>query len=370
MLYSKNINRVFIRFFILISAIGLLFTILISELLFHNFVSNNFIDLIQRTLNENNGYIPNEKIRLFSNNILYYSYFSMSISSIICLVFYVIFLVILSKKFIWPIKNLSKMVSKLTNNVYEEIDEKFPYEIDVLKEQFNNLSKKLKEQETLKKDIVLNVSHELKTPLTVIQGILEGSSDKIIQLDENNIQLMLNEIFMLKCLLNDMEDSVYNYKSSLCITAIDTAELVSDITNFFRNKCSLKEIKIYVSYNDLDTIFADKSKLIQVFNNIIENSIKYSPQGGSIHIKVYRSNQYQCISFKDTGYGIPPEDIPYIFERFYRGEKSRSRRTGGAGIGLSIVKNIIEAHAGLIDVESKLGEGTEIIIKIPYPVAS
>lgn len=121
-------------------------------------------------------------------------------------------------------------------------------------------------------------------------------------------------------------------------------------------------------YGEEETIFADKDKISQVIVNLLSNALKYTPEGGKVEVKVKGAEDITEISVKDTGNGIPADDLPYIFERFYRADKSRNRLTGGAGIGLTITKAIVEAHKGKIQVQSKVNEGTEFIISLPKQV--
>lgn len=126
--------------------------------------------------------------------------------------------------------------------------------------------------------------------------------------------------------------------------------------------------KILVVDGEEEIVFADKDKMSQVIVNLLSNALKYTPEGGKVEVNVKGAEDITEISIKDSGNGIPPEDLPYIFERFYRADKSRNRLTGGAGIGLTITKSIIEAHKGRIEVQSELEKGTEFTVSLPKNV--
>lgn len=126
--------------------------------------------------------------------------------------------------------------------------------------------------------------------------------------------------------------------------------------------------KILVVDGEEEIVFADKDKMSQVIVNLLSNALKYTPEGGKVEVNIKGAEDTTEISIKDSGNGIPPEDLPYIFERFYRADKSRNRLTGGAGIGLTITKSIIEAHKGRIEVQSELEKGTEFTVSLPKNV--
>jgi len=148
----------------------------------------------------------------------------------------------------------------------------------------------------------------------------------------------------------------------------DISNLLIRLLNNFESELAAKNIN--VDYNQQSVyLCADQDKMSQVFSNLLSNAIKYSDKGSKIYIHIFDSLKKVEIRVKDTGKGISEEDLPHIFERFYRADKSRNRETGGIGIGLTITKTIIEAHEGTIRAESKLGEGTEFIIVLPKKVS-
>jgi len=147
-------------------------------------------------------------------------------------------------------------------------------------------------------------------------------------------------------------------------TTFDIYELISNIMLNFQGQFQKKRVELLIE-GSRQEVCADKDKISQVMVNLISNGLKYTPQGGQVKIYVTSDNRSVKIIVEDNGYGIPPEDLPYIFERFYRADPSRNRQTGGSGIGLAIVKAIVEAHDGSVEVESTVNAGTKFIVTLP-----
>jgi signal transduction histidine kinase len=227
----------------------------------------------------------------------------------------------------------------------------------------NNLSDALEHKEQLRKQLTQDVAHELRTPLTSVQGTMEAMLDGIWAMDKERLTSCYDEIMRIKRLIGSIEDlsKVENENALLHKENFDLSNLLIRLLNNFESELTEKDISVDYDRQSV-YLYADQDKMSQVFNNLISNAIKYSNKGGKIQIHISDSHKKVEIRVKDTGKGISQENIPHIFERFYRVDKSRNRNTGGIGIGLTITKTIIEAHEGTIDVESKLGEGTEFII--------
>lgn len=239
-------------------------------------------------------------------------------------------------------------------------------EINTLMTTINNLGQSLEEQEKLRKRLTRDISHELRTPLTTLQSHMEALIDGVWELTPERIKSFHEETMRLNRLIGDLEKlSTYENKNIVLNKSIfNISEIISNIILNFEKDYMDKNIAI--TFNPKEVfIFADKDKISQVVINLMSNALKYSLNGGRVKIEVKEENASVVIYFNDTGIGISDEDIPYIFERFYRADKSRNRSTGGAGIGLTITKSIIEAHKGKISVQSKLNEGTEFMIILP-----
>ncbi|MBU8879674.1 PAS domain-containing protein [Bacillus sp. FJAT-29790] len=228
----------------------------------------------------------------------------------------------------------------------------------------------LKKLEQMRKDFVANVSHELKTPITSIKGFSETLLDGAMgdkQALEAFLKIILQESDRLQSLIQDLLDlsKIEQQGFSLSVQKFDIMVVLEEVIAIVGGKAAEKNISIKFK-KDKDTIFieGDINRLKQVFINLITNAILYTPSDGSINISLYESKSVISIKVKDTGIGIEKDEIPRIFERFYRVDKARSRYSGGTGLGLAIVKHLVEAHKGTITVESTVGKGTAFLINL------
>jgi signal transduction histidine kinase len=238
-------------------------------------------------------------------------------------------------------------------------------EIKRLSASVNELANTLEKQDKLKKRLTQDIAHELRTPLATLQSHMEAMIDGIWKADKERLISCQDEIIRLKGLVGELEKLAKYEGSSLVLKYVefDIYDLVKNIIKHYDIEFKNKSLKVNLTGYKTKVI-ADKNKINQVVLNILSNSIKYTNEFGNININIVNKNGSIELIFIDDGIGIPKEDLPYIFERFYRVDKSRSRLNGGYGIGLTIVKTIIEAHNGKISVE-RLKVGTKIFIKIP-----
>lgn len=280
----------------------------------------------------------------------------------LCILFLTFFT---SKKIISPIKKVSHIAKEIKENNYYNVEYSSDIlEINYLIDTINNLSNSLKNQETIRKRLLTDLSHELKTPITsmhghleaIIDGIWAPTQDRLISINQELIRIM-SLIEQLKN-LNNLEHDYIN-KSSINIKSL----IISIIHNMQAISLS-RNIKI--EYELVEVLgYVDGDKLSQVIINIISNAIKYSKENKKIFVYLYEENEFIVIKIKDEGFGIPKEDIDYIFERFYRVDKSRGKDRESIGVGLTISNIIIKEHGGTIDVKSVLEKGSEFIIRLP-----
>jgi two-component system, OmpR family, phosphate regulon sensor histidine kinase PhoR len=228
----------------------------------------------------------------------------------------------------------------------------------------------LKKLEQMRKDFVANVSHELKTPITSIKGFSETLLDGAMK-DEATLEaflrIILNESDRLQMLIEDLLDlsRIEQHGFHLNIEELDIVILLNEMITLLKGKAEGKNIVLHLAH-EASPIFVkgDYSRLKQVFINLLSNAITYTPTGGYVEIGVKENEEKVYIQIKDTGIGIEKEEIPRIFERFYRIDKARSRNSGGTGLGLAIVKHIVEAHKGTISVTSVKDKGTTFTISL------
>ncbi|MDQ0231011.1 two-component system histidine kinase PnpS [Metabacillus malikii] len=228
----------------------------------------------------------------------------------------------------------------------------------------------LKKLEQMRKDFVANVSHELKTPITSIKGfsetLLDGALNDI-ETAEYFLSIILKESDRLQTLVQDLLDlsKIEQQGFKLSIQKCDLKEILEDIHIILKSKAKEKEILLTFSIANDDLIVeGDIDRIKQIFINLINNALMYTPKDGAVHVEAKKQDGTVVITVSDNGIGIKTEEIPRIFERFYRVDRARSRNSGGTGLGLAIVKHLVEAHKGQINVQSKLGEGTSFIVSL------
>jgi two-component system, OmpR family, phosphate regulon sensor histidine kinase PhoR len=228
----------------------------------------------------------------------------------------------------------------------------------------------IKKLEQMRKDFLANVSHELKTPITSIKGFSETLLDGAMgdeQLCKNFLSIILKESDRMQRLIQDLLDlsKIEQQGFKLNKTKITMNELLHETTVLLKNKAEKRKVTLIVEQAETVQIKADEHRLQQVFINLISNAILYTPEDGQIVITLEERRNDVIVKVADTGIGICEEEIPRVFERFYRVDKARSRNSGGTGLGLAIVKHLVEAHHGTIELSSKVGEGTEFTVTFP-----
>ena len=235
---------------------------------------------------------------------------------------------------------------------------------------FHDISR-LRQLEEVRREFVANVSHELRTPLSIFHGYLENLLDDL-EMPRAEMQdilgIMRKHSLRLNALLEDLLTiaRLESRREKLELVEIRPAPFLEEILKDWRLKLAGRNISTLVeAAPDLPPLMADKFRMEQVLNNLLENAVKFTPEGGRINISVAAADSQMVIRVADTGVGIPPADLPHVFEQFYRVEKARSREAGGTGLGLSIVKHLVSLHGGSVEAESILGKGATIILRLP-----
>jgi heavy metal sensor kinase len=276
----------------------------------------------------------------------------------------------LAKKALKPVDQIRRAAVKISSmNLDERIDVKGRRdELSRLARTFNEMISRLKDAFQRINQFSIDVSHELKTPLT----ILKGETEVALRKDRDNEDYRrilfsnLEEIDRMSRIIDDLLllSKADLKEMKLNLEDIALRDLVADVCVDMKIFADNKDVKLDVKELEDVKLKGDELKLRRMLWNIVQNGIKYTPEGGKIEIMSYINNGFVCIDVKDNGSGIPESDIKYIFDRFYRGDKSRKRESG-SGLGLSISKWIAEAHQGVIEVKSKPLEGSLFTIKLP-----
>ncbi len=221
------------------------------------------------------------------------------------------------------------------------------------------MSASLRHTEQLRKRMVIDVAHELRTPLTNIKGYLEALADHVLVPTRETFQLLQEETLRLTSLVEDImrlarADAA---RADLHKVEIEAHRALAQMVDGYRRQFEARGITVKVDLKGRDVrLWADPEKFSQVVSNLLQNASRYTPEGGALSISIERMREEVLFVFSNTGGELEDHDLPFIFERFYRGEKSRSREYGGAGIGLAIVKELVEAHGGHVGAELVRGD--------------
>jgi signal transduction histidine kinase len=242
-------------------------------------------------------------------------------------------------------------------------------EFERLAKSFNRMVEELERSDQQRRNLTADVAHELRTPLHIIQGNLEGVLDDVYEPTEEHIQATLEETQQLSRLVEDLRTLSLAEAGQLPLVwePVDVAELLTDTHTSFSGQAEAAGIDLRVEIgDDLSTIMGDVGRLDQVLSNLIANAIRHTPAGGSITLKAEPIKDGIRIRVRDTGEGIPTDDLPHIFDRFWKGDQSRTRVSGvGSGLGLAIARQLVNAHGGTIRVESEVGQGTTFTVDLP-----
>lgn len=276
--------------------------------------------------------------------------------------------IIFAKKISVPVVSVTNITKEISNGNYnKKIDtNEDTTEIAQLVQAVNHMSYMLNEQENIRKRLTSDVAHELRTPVANVSANIEAMVEGALEPDNARLESCYNELLRITDIISDLEKlrQIENEKLVLERTSVDVKELCESVIQAFKAQLESKQISCTVNADHV-SLMADRNRLYQVMANLIYNAIKYTQNGGCINVDVVDNKDFVAISVKDNGIGINESDLPFIFERFYRTDKSRNRTTGGAGIGLAIVKAIVLAHGGEVSVESKESVGSTFKVVLP-----
>lgn len=239
-------------------------------------------------------------------------------------------------------------------------------ELSTLISSINNMAGALARQEQFRKQLTSDIAHELRTPLTAIHSHLEAMAEGLWEATPERLNGCVEEVKRLSSLIVDLDRlaKLEQEDLKLKVVEVDLLEVVQGVCGNFEKEADSKNVEISIE-GASSIILADKDRIYQVITNLLSNAIKYTPSGGQIRVQVKDEDVNAVVVLEDNGIGISQKDLPYIFERFYRTDQSRNRKTGGAGIGLTIAKSIVEAHNGRITVESSESTGSRFTVVLP-----
>ena len=287
---------------------------------------------------------------------------------LLALGFILLFTYLLTSWVLRPLLQITAITKKVADGNYSErVNVLSRYEGGQLADAFNHMAENLEMIERLRKNMVADIAHELRTPLTNLRGYLEGLSDDVIPPTPETFRMLEQEVLRLVNLVEDLQQLARAdaAKAFLDIRDLSLHELLRQILDLYRPNFLEKEIEVqWHLAPDSDKVTADRDKLLQAIRNLADNAWKYTPRRGAVTISAERNAGFIKVVFANSGSLIAAKDLPYLFERFFRADRSRSRDAGGAGIGLAIVKELIEAHGGMVGAESAAG-GTRVWFTLP-----
>lgn len=292
----------------------------------------------------------------------------LAVVGIISIVFAAIAGIILAGKISVPVKAATRAAKDIAQGNYNNRinTDICTMELSELGNAVNHMAESLDNKEMLRRRLTSDVAHELRTPVANVSSNIEAIIEGALEPTNERLSSCYNELERITGIITELEKlrQIEGENMILHIGHVDIYELAKEVKLIFENEMSKKNIRCDIIGEHID-VCVDKDKMSQVLNNLISNAVKYTDNYGNIQITVIQENENVVITVEDNGCGIDDNDIQYIFERFYRTDKSRNRSTGGAGIGLTITRAIVQLHGGTIHVESKKGVGSLFKVTIP-----
>lgn len=300
---------------------------------------------------------------IYAINMLY------AISFVLAVLVAVILSILLTKRLTKPIITIKNSTHHIARGNYEHVKavDSDIIEVKELGKSVQELARQLNEQEQLRKRLSNDISHELRSPIAVLRSQIEAIMDGVLEPTEERLGKLHDEILRVTKLINDLNELVVveSEHVTLTIEEVDMHTLLSELLDSFEPMLESKNIMLHRQLESKAIIKGDVDRLKQIFTNLLTNAYKYTNEHGEVRVRLYKTKDQVKITVKDSGIGMRQEELPYIFQRFYRSDHSRSRKTGGAGIGLSIVKELVKVHEGIIHVDSEIGKGSVFTLVFP-----
>ena len=277
---------------------------------------------------------------------------------------------LMSRRVLSPVRTLGTAAQKLgQGDLAQRVPTSVPGELGQLAHTFNTMAANLQEAEKRRRNLVADVAHELRTPLSNIQGYLEAVKDGLLQPNSATIDIIHQQVLHLVSLVEDLRVLALAESGSLRLDyqSVAPGELLEQTAEAFRARAGTKGVELVLDLpRQLPRVEMDRTRMAQVVGNLLENAILHSPEGSVVTISARAPDTETLrLAVTDQGRGIEPAELPQIFDRFYRVDPSRARATGGSGLGLTIAKQLVEAHQGAIGVESKVGNGSCFYVELP-----
>lgn len=268
-----------------------------------------------------------------------------------------------------PLRRLAGAARAVASgDLSQRVPEQGTLEVRQVARDFNEMTSSLQQAEQLRQNLMADVAHELRTPLSVLQGNLRAILDDVYPLDKQEVALLFDETRILGRLVEDLHELALAEAGQLQLhwREANVGALIAAALARFQPAAESREVTLGSQVADnLPTIQADPDRLAQILNNLLTNALRHSLTGGQVTILAEAKPDHLEIAVQDTGEGITPEDLEHVFDRFWRADRSRSRDSGGSGLGLAITRGLVEAHGGRIWAESAVGEGARFTFLLP-----
>ncbi|MFH1647761.1 MAG: ATP-binding protein [Chloroflexota bacterium] len=275
-----------------------------------------------------------------------------------------------TRQIVAPLRKVSEAARRVAAGDFtQKVDTRGTSELAELGGSFNVMAAALDRDRESRKNLVADIAHELRTPLSVLQGNVEAMQDGVLEASAENLSLLHQETLLLARLVEDLRTLSLAESGQLKFNsrATDLNELFSKVLEALRTRFESKNIRLELEAPDrLAPVRVDNLRTEQVIRNLLNNAFQYTLEGGKIVVRLTPDADGIEASIADSGPGIPPEHLPRVFDRFYRVDRSRARSTGGSGLGLAIVKQLVEAQGGSVWVTSRVGRGSTFFFYLPY----
>jgi two-component system, OmpR family, sensor histidine kinase BaeS len=270
-----------------------------------------------------------------------------------------------------PIEDLTHAAVKMSGgDLGQRVKVRGKDQVSTLGSAFNKMAASLQRVEQNRRAMTADIAHELRTPIAIQRAHLEALQDGVYALTLENLQPILEQTELLTRLVDDLRTLALADAGELRLerTPTDLSALTCRVVDRFRPEAEARGLQLLIQCPPVEQfppVSVDPQRVEQILNNLVSNALRYTPEGGSVSVDLHRNDKFVELSIADTGPGIPTEDMPRVFERFYRGDRSRSREQGGTGLGLAIARQLALAHGGDLTAENRIGGGAVFTLSLP-----
>jgi len=376
-----GINKLWLKL-ALVSALTAVVGIVVAAWLIHNATTNGFGQYLQHVAGMNQMMGGNASGMMGINETAYLDSVGRSlwIAGGIAVAVAVLIAIIFSRQITAPLRKLSTAVGKVAQG---DLSCRVPIgsvdEVGTLSNTFNCMVESLDQNQESRRKLMGDLAHEMSTPLSVIQSNLEGMLDGVVDKSPETISSLHQESLLLSRLVKDLRTLAQAEAGRLNLSLVpnDLGELISSVVTATKAEADVKHISLSLKIEPkLPLAMIDPDRVSQVVTNLLSNALRYSSEGDSISVSIGKDNEsgkrdgQLLVSVADTGQGISEEDLPHIFDRYYRGAQKNEKRVGGSGIGLTVVKELVEAHKGKVWVTSAENKGSRFLFTLPAVISA